>query len=114
MFVFVLHKVPLFSGCTRNKRKRPKQKLMVDEVKNLSIKEMESQMSDTTDIVTKVNLAPPTRRFMQWEETGGAKELFGLPGRPIPARSLFRVRKKSLLLFFFTSSYRCSCNSYIM
>jgi len=73
---------------------------MVDEVKDLSIKEMESQMSDTTDLVTKVNLAPPTRRFMQWEETGGAKELFGLPGRPIPARSLFRVRKKFHVIIF--------------
>ena len=80
---------------------------MVDEVKNLSIKEMESQMSDTTDIVAKLNLAPPTRRFMHWKEAGGAKKLFELPGRPILARSLFRVRKESVSIL--TDSYRCSC-----
>lgn len=67
---------------------------MVDEVKNLSIKEMESQMSDTTDIVTKIDLAPPTKRFVHWNETGRAKTLFGLPGRPILAQSLVRVRKE--------------------
>lgn len=52
---------------------------------------MKSQLSDTSDIVTTLDLAPPTRRLMHWKETGGVEKLFALPGRSIPARSLFRV-----------------------
>lgn len=63
----------------------------MDEVKNISGEEMKSQLSDTSDIVTTLDLAPPTRRLMHWKETGGVEKLFALPGRPIPARSLFRV-----------------------
>lgn len=77
-----------FLGWARHKRKR---KLIVDEIKNISGEEMKSQLSDTTDIVTTLDLAPPTRRLMHWKETGGVEKLFALPGRPIPARSLFRV-----------------------
>ena len=77
-----------WSGWARHKRKR---KLIVDEVKNISGEEMKSQLSDTSDIVTTLDLAPPTRRLMHWKETGGVEKLFALPGRPIPARSLFRV-----------------------
>jgi len=80
-FIFII-------GWARHKRKR---KLIVDEVKNISGEEMKAQLSDTSDIVTTLDLAPPTRRLMHWKETGGVEKLFALPGRPIPARSLFRV-----------------------
>ena len=63
---------------------------------------MKSQLSDTSDIVTTLDLAPPTRRLMHWKETGGVEKLFALPGRPIPARSLFRVRKLFYKLCFHT------------
>lgn len=46
-------------GVTKAKRKR---KLIVDEVKNISGEEMKNQLSDTTDIVTTLDLAPPTKR----------------------------------------------------
>ncbi len=87
----------LLSGWARHKRKR---KLIVDEVKNISGEEMKSQLSDTTDIVTTLDLAPPTRRLMHWKETGGVEKLFALPGRPIPARSLFRVTKGFIFKLF--------------
>jgi len=80
-------------GWARHKRKR---KLIVDEIKNISGEEMKSQLSDTTDIVTTLDLAPPTRRLMHWKETGGVEKLFALPGRPIPARSLFRDYQRHL------------------
>lgn len=82
-----------FQGWARHKRKR---KLIVDEVKNISGEEMKSQLSDTSDIVTTLDLAPPTRRLMHWKETGGVEKLFALPGRPIPARALFRVTPRWL------------------
>ncbi|XP_071515671.1 double-strand-break repair protein rad21 homolog isoform X2 [Panulirus ornatus] len=81
------------SGWPRAKRKR---KLIVDEVKNISGEEMKAQLSDTTDIVTTLDLAPPTKRLMHWKETGGVEKLFALPGRPIYARSLGRLYQRHL------------------
>lgn len=65
--------------------------MIVDEVKNISGEEMKNQLSDTSDIVTTLDLAPPTKRLMHWKETGGVEKLFALPARPIPARLLFKV-----------------------
>jgi len=55
---------------------------------------MKSHMSDTTDIVTTLEIAPQTKEFMRWVETGRVETLLVFPGRPIPARPLFRVPKK--------------------
>lgn len=80
-------------GFTKAKRKR---KLIVDEVKNISGEEMKNQLSDTSDIVTTLDLAPPTKRLMHWKETGGVEKLFALPARPIPARMLFKNYQRHL------------------
>ncbi|KAK8768450.1 hypothetical protein V5799_015085, partial [Amblyomma americanum] len=77
----------------RAKRKR---KLIVDEVKNISGEEMKAQLSDTSDIVTTLDLAPPTKRLMHWKETGGVEKLFALPGRPILSRALSRLYQRHL------------------
>merc|ERR1719361_2266946 len=73
-------------GTVRTKRKR---KLIVDEIKAIAGEEMKAQLSDTQDIVTTLDLAPPTKRLMHWKETGGVEKLFALPGKPLPSRSLF-------------------------
>lgn len=75
-------------GLPKTKRKR---KLIVDEVKNISGEEMKAQLSDTTDIVITLDLAPPTKRLMHWKETGGVEKLFALPGKNIPAIPLAKV-----------------------
>ncbi|KAL1123634.1 hypothetical protein AAG570_002710 [Ranatra chinensis] len=80
-------------GSTKTKRKR---KLIVDEVKNISGEEMKAQLSDTSDIVTTLDLAPPTKRLMHWKETGGVEKLFALPGRNISARCLFKNYQRHL------------------
>lgn len=53
---------------------------------------MKAQLSDTSDIVITLDLAPPTKRLMHWKETGGVEKLFALPGKGIPSTSLFKVR----------------------
>ncbi|KAJ1521100.1 hypothetical protein ONE63_002802 [Megalurothrips usitatus] len=83
----------VLKGFTKAKRKR---KLIVDETKNISGEEMKSQLSDTTDIVTTLDLAPPTKRLMHWKETGGVEKLFALPGRALPARILFKNYQRHL------------------
>lgn len=80
-------------GVTKSKRKR---KLIVDEVKNISGEEMKSQLANTSDIVTTLDLAPPTKRLMFWKETGGVEKLFALPSRDIPARCMFKNYQRHL------------------
>ena len=53
----------------------------MDEVKAIAGEEMKAQLSDTQDIVTTLDLAPPTKRLMHWKETGGVEKLFALPGK---------------------------------
>jgi len=80
-------------GLTRAKRKR---KLIVDEIKAITGEEMKAQLSDTSDIVTTLDLAPPTKRLMHWKETGGVEKLFSLPGRSINNRFIFNKYQKNL------------------
>lgn len=75
-------------GVTKTKRKR---KLIIDDIKNISGEEMKSQLANTADIITTLDLAPPTKRLMFWKETGGVEKLFALPSRDIAARGLFKV-----------------------
>nr|CAI5830524.1 unnamed protein product [Callosobruchus analis] len=84
-----------YLGLTKSRKKR---KLIVDEVKNISGEEMKNQLSDTSDIVTTLDLAPPTKRLMHWKETGGVEKLFALPARTIPARILFKAYQRHLTL----------------
>merc|ERR1719511_357425 len=75
-------------GTIRTKRKR---KLVVDEVKAIAGEEMKAQLSDTQDIMTTLDLAPPTKKLMHWKETGGVEKLFALPGRQIVSKWLSRL-----------------------
>ncbi|KAH8244606.1 hypothetical protein KR038_007559 [Drosophila bunnanda] len=103
----------VYKGLTKAKRKR---KLIIDEIKNISGEEMKAQLADTSDILTTLDLAPPTKRYfflivctdkslntifgyrlMYWKETGGVEKLFSLPSRSIPARSLFNNYNRQLL-----------------
>ena len=52
------------------KRTRRKRRLVVDELKGISSETMKLQLSDTSDIVTTLDLAPPTKKLMHWKETG--------------------------------------------
>ncbi|XP_050666844.1 double-strand-break repair protein rad21 homolog isoform X2 [Leptidea sinapis] len=85
----------VLKGVTKTKRKR---KLIVDEVKNISGEEMKNQLSNTADIVTTLDLAPPTRRLMHWKESGGVEKLFTLPARLIPSKVLFKKFQRCMAL----------------
>ena len=50
---------------TKAKRKR---KLIVDSVKELDSKTIRAQLSDYSDIVTTLDLAPPTKKLMMWKD----------------------------------------------
>lgn len=74
---------------TKAKRKR---KLIVDSLKELDSKTIRAQLSDYSDIVTTLDLAPPTKKLMMWKETGGVEKLFSLPAQPLWNNKLLKVR----------------------
>uniref|UniRef100_A0A3Q4BHS0 Uncharacterized protein n=1 Tax=Mola mola TaxID=94237 RepID=A0A3Q4BHS0_MOLML len=81
---FALEPIDITVKETKAKRKR---KLIVDSVKELDSKTIRAQLSDYSDIVTTLDLAPPTKKLMMWKETGGVEKLFSLP-----AQSLWNAR----------------------
>ncbi|OWF39815.1 uncharacterized protein LOC110464584 [Mizuhopecten yessoensis] len=63
--------------------------LIVDKQKEIPTVMMKMRVSDTSDIVTSLDLAPPTKRLMKLKETEGSKEtikLFSIPGRNLTPR----------------------------
>ena len=76
---------------TKAKRKR---KLIVDNLKELDSKSIRAQLSDYSDIVTTLDLAPPTKKLMMWKETGGVEKLFSLPAQPLWNSKLLKVRDR--------------------
>ena len=52
---------------------------------------MKLQLTETNEIVTTLDLAPPTKKLMHWKETGGVEKLFALPGRNISSMQIFGV-----------------------
>lgn len=71
---------------------KKKRKLVIDEQKAIASETMKLQLSDTTDIVTTLDLAPPTKKLMHWKETGGVEKLFAFPGRALVSKRLAQVR----------------------
>ncbi|XP_062573942.1 double-strand-break repair protein rad21 homolog isoform X2 [Saccostrea cucullata] len=84
----------LFPGAEKKKRKR---KLIVDEQKGFPSETMKLQLSDTSDIITTLDLAPPTKKLMHWKETGGVEKLFGLPGRAIISKTASKLFSRNLI-----------------
>ncbi|UJR36834.1 hypothetical protein I4U23_029547 [Adineta vaga] len=76
------------------KRKR---KLVIDEVKEIDSASMKTQLSDTTDIVGVLELAPPTRRLMHLKETGGIEKLFSLSATSIFSKTLQELITRNLI-----------------
>lgn len=81
---------------TERKGKR-KRKLIVDEQKGIPSETMKLQLSDSTDIVTSLDLAPPTKKLMLWKETGGVEKIFILPGRSIISKVNFKFFSRNLV-----------------
>ena len=60
---FALEPIEVTVG--KDKRKRRKRKLIVDDRKNLTGDQIRAQLADTSDIVQAANVAPPTKlRFV--------------------------------------------------
>ncbi|XP_006794189.1 double-strand-break repair protein rad21-like protein 1 isoform X2 [Neolamprologus brichardi] len=100
---FALEPVPITPNSERKKGKR-KRKLVVDQTKELSNECIRKQLSDFSDLVTPLDMAPPTVQLMQWKESGGADKLFAQPCstvlslqiKELFARSFFQVKRRGV------------------
>uniref|UniRef100_A0AAY5K4F2 RAD21 cohesin complex component n=1 Tax=Esox lucius TaxID=8010 RepID=A0AAY5K4F2_ESOLU len=90
---FALEPIDITVKETKAKRKR---KLIVDNLKELDSKTIRAQLSDYSDIVTTLDLAPPTKKLMMWKETGGVEKLFSLPAQSLWNNRLLKMFTRCL------------------
>ncbi|KAM6112912.1 double-strand-break repair protein rad21-like protein 1 [Pterocles gutturalis] len=79
---FVLEPVDNTAVTQRKKNKR-KRKLLVDVQKELSCNTIYNQLNNYTDILTTLDLAPPTKKTMMWKESGGVDKLLSQATQPV-------------------------------
>uniref|UniRef100_A0A3P8WZ99 RAD21 cohesin complex component like 1 n=1 Tax=Cynoglossus semilaevis TaxID=244447 RepID=A0A3P8WZ99_CYNSE len=80
-------------GRTKGKRKR---QLLVDHNKQLSDKVIREQLSDYSDLVTPLDMAPPTFKLMKWKESGGVEQLFSQPCSTALAQQIKELFAKNI------------------
>lgn len=81
----------------RERRRRRNPKLIVDKMKRLNDRQIKAQMENTNDIGGILDLAPPTRRLMQWKRDTMVDHLFTKPGKKMPSSVLSKYYSNNLL-----------------
>ncbi|NXI40510.1 RD21L protein, partial [Galbula dea] len=71
------------TAVTQRKESKRKRKLLVDVVKELSCHTIYNQLNNCTDILTTLDLAPPTKKTMLWKKSGGVDTLLSQPAQPV-------------------------------
>ncbi|XP_014810887.1 PREDICTED: double-strand-break repair protein rad21-like protein 1 [Calidris pugnax] len=79
---FVLEPVDDTAVTQRKKNKR-KRKLLVDVNKELGCNAIYNQLNNCTDILTTLDLAPPTKKTMMWKKSGGVDKLLSQSTQPV-------------------------------
>lgn len=84
-----------FSANAEKKSGRRKRRLIVDLNKELSDGDIREQISDSSDLVVAMDLAPPTLQLMLWKENGGAHRLLARPCSCVFAPQVMEVNAGS-------------------
>ncbi|KAM9260348.1 double-strand-break repair protein rad21-like protein 1 [Cariama cristata] len=71
------------TAVTQRKKKKRKRKLLVDVDKELSCKAIYNQLTNCTDILATLDLAPPTKKTMMWKKSGGVDKLLSHATQPV-------------------------------
>lgn len=69
----------------------------MDQAKELSNESIREQLSDFSDLVVSMDLAPPTLQLMLWKESGRADKLFARPCSTVIALEINEVNKRDEL-----------------
>ncbi|RMB95759.1 hypothetical protein DUI87_27872 [Hirundo rustica rustica] len=71
------------TAVTQRKKKQRKRKVLVDVEKELSCHTIYKQLTDCTDLLATLDLAPPTKKTMMWKEWGGVDKLLTRAAQPV-------------------------------
>ncbi|XP_068598989.1 double-strand-break repair protein rad21-like protein 1 [Brachionichthys hirsutus] len=92
---FALPPVAVTPNSERKKGSR-KRKLIVDQRIELTVEFIRAQLSDWSDLVAAIDLAPVTPQLMQWKESGGAEQLMTQPCSAITNAQIKTLFAKSV------------------
>ncbi|XP_027553002.1 double-strand-break repair protein rad21-like protein 1 isoform X2 [Neopelma chrysocephalum] len=90
---FVLEPIDDTAVTSRKKNKR-KRKLLVDVQKELSCSAIYNQLTNCTDTLATLDLAPPTKKTMMWKEWGGVDKLLSHSTQPVVHADLQKLFEK--------------------
>lgn len=84
-------------GTMPRRKRRRRLGIIVDEVKTLSGEEIKAQLSDTKDIVTALDLAPPSKQLMEVKRSANVEKLFTQPECHILSKVLTEHYSRNLI-----------------
>lgn len=84
-------------GLMPRRKRRRRLGIIVDEVKTLSGEEIKAQLSDTKDIVTALDLAPPSKQLMEVKRSANVDKLFTQPECHILSKVLMEHYTRNLI-----------------
>lgn len=84
-------------GLMPRRKRRRRLGIIVDEVKTLSGEEIKAQLSDTKDIVTALDLAPPSKQLMEVKRSANVDKLFAQPECHILSKVLIEHYSRNLI-----------------
>ncbi|NXO78444.1 RD21L protein, partial [Sitta europaea] len=82
------------TAVTQRKKKRRKRKLLVDAEKQLSCQTIYKQLTNCTELLARLDLAPPSKKMMMWKEWGGVDKLLTHPSQPMIHAQLQKLFEK--------------------
>lgn len=84
-------------GLAPRRKRRKKLGITVDDIKTLSGEEIKAQLSDTKDIVTALDLAPPSKQLMEVKRSANVDKLFSMPECHILSKILIEHYSRNLI-----------------
>ncbi|NWU41634.1 RD21L protein, partial [Hylia prasina] len=82
------------TAVTQRKKNQRKRKLLVDVEKELSCQTIYKQLTNCTDLLATLDLAPPTKKTMMWKEWGGVDKLLYHAAQPVVHAQLVKLFEK--------------------
>ncbi|GLG93564.1 Uncharacterized protein GBIM_00941 [Gryllus bimaculatus] len=71
-------------------------RMIADHLTSIPVSEFKSQLNDTSDIIGKLDVAPPTKRLMNLLQWKGIGKLFASPGHKFMSEKLMRLFTRHL------------------
>lgn len=73
-------------------------RMIADKLTNIPVAEFKAQLNDTSDIMGKMDLAPTTKKMMNYLSTKGFGKLFSSPGKKMCCAELLHLYTRHLTL----------------